>query len=792
MDQKNRAMTGAEAFLQRAERQRLESECLRPLDLRQHAEGPCKQFSYRGRSLWLDATAQRLFLEGLNRNAGVFTVETYESILAHFQAASSELDTHSSQETLPTATPQSLSTDFSIEPERLAHNLVFDLSYFEKRVYDRLKLTLNMRLLWKGEALAAETRDLSMSGLQLRVKLPLEVREGDRLYVDVSPCCEQKLEQPALYYRVVRIRRLLQETLVALQCIETEPKDGLKVIDEYVAQLKQAALDDQQADPEDALLTAQALLAERFYMRSTTLLPFFVFKKRAAGAPLRIIFGNQVNRQALQAFETTSGQYDFSSLVTRKRLKLLKRLALRNSKADTLIAVYRTSWEQSPQVVADLDCKNHKHWRRLLMQHAEEPDFRVFKVVARLARRPVAMRIEEAVRPLAEQDSDLGYKLLLDANALSIVGAMVDVTEMVRGWRPSGLHPQRYAGQPLLQCREDNDILPPPQLIPVRYIQENRSEPRFLKQMRVEMQIAGEFFTGQTQDLSAHGLSVVLHTPRLDLEGGEAVLITLPELESQSTGLARLQGTFREVPATVVGVGSKQPSERRLQLTISDLPAGRRFASAFSNYLAQSQAELQLDSSHAQRAVTSRLYSSIFIESAATLPVFIYRSTDQHWTYRLGLVTSPCPLTDFFEVSDAEYDFSVLGQQGRLEQLMQRVDAQGSGELMLYLYKQRRRDEPSFEIHSLADFEITDEGQRRAFVQRALEHDFHCVKLAASHPEVPPQVEIEQAIDRLMQLSPGKSERLKEDFNQLIAIGDLVDVTGLVEDIWSEADPAVR
>jgi hypothetical protein len=94
-------------------------------------------------------------------------------------------------------------------------------------------------------------------------------------------------------------------------------------------------------------------------------------------------------------------------------------------------------------------------------------------------------------------------------------------------------------------------------------------------------------------------------------------------------------------------------------------------------------------------------------------------------------------------------------------------------------------DAPAFEIRSLADDEVTDTMTRDAFVHQALNHDFRCMRLVVSAPDIPPQVEIEQAIDRLVHLSPGKSERLKAEFSRLVAIGDLVDVTGQVEDSWS-------
>ncbi|MEN8179528.1 MAG: PilZ domain-containing protein [Pseudomonadota bacterium] len=791
MNENDQIPSAAEEFLHRAERQRLESECLRPLDLRPNVNGSCKRFSYRGRSLWLDPTAHQLFLEGLKHNAGVFTVETYESILmqcndaihASDQVLEAELPTDDRTEP---ALINANSTESPIEPKRISHNLAFDLSYFEKRIYDRFKLTLNMRLLWDGQVFPAETRDISISGLQLRLKMPVEVKVGDLVRVDVSPSTERTLEQPKLDYRVVRTRRLLNDTLLALQCVETEPKDSLIVIASHIASSDEAAII-QQADPEDTLLTAQALLSERFYMRSTTILPFFLFKDRDADSPPLIIFSNQVNQQPLQAFEISPGQYNFRSLITPKRIKLLQRLAARDSKADTLIAVHRSPHDKTPQVRADLECKNHKHWCRLLMKYTDQPEFRVFKVVARTARRPVAMRIEEAVGPLAEQGEDFVRKLLLDANALSIVGALIDVTEQIREWSLVACSSAQSSYEDPIICEDDQQPLSTPQLVPIRYIQENRSETRFLGRMRVDIRVEDRTYKVETRDVSAHGLSVIVAEPDIAIESDQTVTITFPELQAQSSGLARIQGTFRNVPAEIVGrLGD---GEQYLRLRIRNTSKGRQFANAFSSYLAEHQSDLRMETSHTLRTATSRLYSSIFVESSSTLPVFIYRRSPKDWTFRLGLVSSPSPLTGFFEVADGEFDFDVLTSNGRLDRLMQDVTESGSGDITIYLSKERRTDSPSFMLHSLADFEITDNASRRSFVRQALEHDFRCVKIVASLPNVPPQAEIEQAIDRLVQLSPGKSERLKSDFENLIAIGDVMDVTGLAEDIWTVEDP---
>ncbi|MES9829926.1 MAG: PilZ domain-containing protein [Candidatus Thiodiazotropha sp.] len=774
-------------FLKRVERQRLDSECLRPLDLRSHVKHPCKRFSYRGRSLWLDPKAHQLFLDGLKKNAGVFTVETYESILRQVagevtkSAQVINAGNRGSDTAGPETIPIALSSNAFVS-DRAVNNLAIDLSYFEKRVYDRFKISLNMDVIWNGQIYEAETRDISQSGLQLRVKTPIDISESDLVRVDVMPSVGRQLDHPELDYRVVRIRRLLNDTLLALQCIENDAKDGLTVISDHIKTSTKKSLAEQ-TDPEDAMLTAQALLAERFYMRSTTILPFFIFECQDGESPLRIVFGNQVNQRSLNAFGNSQGNYDFTSLVTPKRIKLLTRVALRDSKADTLMAVYRSPEHAEPQVIADLECKNHKHWCRLLTRYSDQPGFRVFKIVARVARRPVEMRIEDALEPLPDQSDKFVRKLLMDAIALSIVGAMIDVTEQVRNWRHDDSFDRNPYEEPVIYG-DDQQSHEPPQMVPIHYIQENRSEDRFLGQMQVEVDIAGRLYLGRTRDVSAHGLSVEIADSNLALVSERKASITFPKLEARSSSLARIKGTFRNVPAEIVG--GPADGERLLRLKISDVGKGRQFSNAFSGFLAKRQSGLLLETSHSLRAATSRLYSSIFIESSSTLPVFIYCRSQNDWTFRLGITASPSPLVSYFEVADGEFDFSVLAMNGRLQRIMAEVIEQGSAEIILYLSKERRGSRPEFEIESLAEFEIGDETQRNEFVHHAMNHDFRCVKIVVNHPDVPPKAEVEQAIDRLVQLSPGRCERLKVDFDNLIAIGDVIDITGLVEGAWNE------
>jgi hypothetical protein len=298
--------------------------------------------------------------------------------------------------------------------------------------------------------------------------------------------------------------------------------------------------------------------------------------------------------------------------------------------------------------------------------------------------------------------------------------------------------------------------------------------------MEVEVVIAGLYYQGFTRDVSAHGLSVELKDPYVAFIHHREATLTFPKLETYTTSRLRNMQTFRNIPAEIVAKSIE--GEQVLRFRISDIEKGRRFSSAFLDILSKSDPSLCRDYSHILRAATSRLYSSIFIESTSTLPIFIYHSDNKDWSFRIGLTNSPAPLIDYFEVADGIYDFSALTNQNRLKQLMREVTDNGISELIIYLSKERCDNAPKYKIRSITDFEVTNVTIRNNFIRYALDKEFRCLKIAANLPMTPPKEEIDQAVDRLGQLSHTKCERLKSEFDHLIAIGDVIDITGLVEE----------
>lgn len=791
-----------ETFLQRVERQRLERECFLTLDMRATADEVCKRYVYRGRTLWLDSTSRKLFEAGLMQHAGLFTVGTYETILANGR----QTDSHDPDASAYTDGPDSVTvakeeirlqeagtTEGNALGARGIQGTTIELGYFEKRHHRRIKHTMPVLLLLGETIIPAETRDISSSGLQIRTKTPVQLNQGDEVQIKISPVVAgRKATFPAVDYRIVRVKTLLSQTNLALACAEQNSNEALDFLQHIVDKRHGPDVTSQELDTEDAFLTSQALLAERFYMRSTSMIPFFLFKAPSKAGPLKTILGNKNNEETLKAFEVAPGKYDFSQLATRKRIRLLLELAHHENQGEYLLAVFKPDTHATPCVVSNLDFKYARDWHAYIASHIEEPSFRVFKLLARQAYRPDASRIHSDLDSLASQSNELADEFLNKTQHLICAGSLVDITTQALTWDEHDFLSDKTRDPLKSPSNEPDDpLLPSPELYPIRYFDEHRREHRFLGQIRVDIAVSGRVFSGHTKDISVHGLAVISDDNTIPVTTGSRLHISFPVLEARSHVINRIRASFRDVPFQLVAI--ERRNETLLRLKLSTDKRGNQFAGTFSRYIERRKSKLPLELSHILRPAAFRFYSSVYIESASSIPVFLtYHSTKQQYVIKVGVVDAPSPLLHFFEVVDGEFDFGAFQDNTRLSSLLRDIEKTGKSEIVLYLYKEKIPGLPRFTINVASEDELISPEQRAEYLEKASRHDFRCVKLIANKPQIPPSLEIEQAINHLQNLSKTKSVHLRSDFMDLIAIGDIVDITGQVTGIQTLTLNAAR
>lgn len=768
-------LTTSSSFLQRAEQQRLDRECFCLLDLRKLANDFCRRYSYRGRTLWLDASARQTFLEGLKQNGGTFTVGTYEAILEAYPPPSPKGPLRQEYH-------QNSIFEISLKNRRPprpdgTHNSVFELGYFEKRVDKRVRHVTPVLLLAGGKVIPAETRDISFRGLQIRAKTAIQIQPGEAIKVKIAPTAAGGEKLAEAVYRVVRVKPLLSEVIVSLLSDEPRSNETLQYFRHIVSTEAGTAFTSSNLDLEDSLLTSHSALAERCYMRASTIIPLFLFKTSSEQAPLKIVFSNHNNAITLRAFETSPGHHDLSALARHTFIRTLVSLANRDSQSDMLLAVQRSRDGNLPLAFTQNEFKESGSWYGYLAQHIDDQDFYVFKVLARFVQNPALHRILSDLDQLATQSTDLAEKLLKEAENLYIAGSLIDVTEQVRGWELQRLNleadsPQFQPPQP-----ENDEHLPAPEVWPVRYIEENRSENRFTGQMRLILQHREVRYGARSRDLSTRGLSAYSDDPDIPIAKGAKVLVSFPALKKNSGPIERLRSGFGEIPYEVVGITRGTPTLIRMKQSSDE--QGTRLARILSGFIDQRRAKLPVELSHVYRSAASRLYSSHFIQSSGTIPFFVSRQKDgQKFGTKVGIVQSPSYLSQFFEVADEEHDFTVLMEALDLGSLITRAEQEGSAEASLFLYKTRIPGTQRFRIVALDPPKSRNRHLETSFVNSLGNPDFRYVKLVVARPQLPPKIELDQAVNRLQSAPKAKVEHLISEFTELAAVGDIVDVTG--------------
>lgn len=768
-----------DAFLMRNESLRARQEWPSTLDMRQYVSEPCKRYRYRRRLFWLDADSRKLFLESLKRENGIFTVASHTEILVEALAKEGQALVPSAASVR--AAPASLVAKQGIRDTPIRQlNQVLRLGYYENRRDERIKYSTRVQLIGDGPIAWGHTRDISKTGIQVRTSTPLRVRAGDVIQVRFPDLA--KIENGLAPYRVLHIAQQLKDFLVSLRF--EEDRSGLTntVLNGVLDQRRDNDDDHFGVDSEDAALTAESLFAERHYMCSSALIPFFLAREWPQGKQMTVAFYNEANQESLFAFKTENGGNALAEAINRRHLGHLMRLATTDGLAPALLAVWRSSDGGDLATLMDLSCRTDKQWYASLARHGRADDFRVFRVIVRRVRRPSRRRLARELEPLAAKSPADADQLLRDGERLVAVGGLVDVTAEIRTWN---LTP--YESVPTTKtCRDVEDsnckIMSKPELLPIQYTERMRSHDRYLFRLHVTLEIQGKFIEAITTDVSLTGMSVLLPKDTLPVTLGGPVRVTFSGLVAKAALLDRLRKSLEAVPFQVVSADCGSKTLLRVRLVDPDRQKG--FTRALSALLRKQRSMLEVDVSHSVQAATTRLYSAYFIEASAAIPMFFFPSKADSTPFaKVGLTRQPSHLAAFFEIADGRFDFSAITAPVCTSYLWNEMQQRGRGEVILYLIKERLPDQPRYRISAVADFDFADRAERGEFLRDAVGKDFRIVKIVMSPPRSPSPPDLAQIIKRLEQISAPRAARLREKYENLVAVGDLLDITTNFEEM---------
>lgn len=400
----------AQEFLERVQQGYLRRECIQEIDLRPPNNGTCRRYRWRNLILWLDDAAHKRFREGLERDQGFLTNSTYEHVL----------NGHLSCGGLPPAWAERLVDS----PQGPSREDVICFGEVEKRSGPRIKRVVRTLLVTPERVFPARTRDVSASGIQVRVGTNCSLDYGDVVSVSFP---EWDVGKTRSHCRVVARRRVRDEIRLSLRCEDTST--GLsRLLEEY----DEVASFSQSVESRRISREAFAYVIADLCAASTRLIPFLLVRNDAGGAGVDHVIGTERNRDLLAAFEIRPGRYDLSGLVMPRLLDQFSRLAAMGGQASLLIACYRLDRGHRVGVLSDLYFSRESHWHAFLATHRSEAQFRVFQLLVNPENSRSIWQAYADAGLCGNAESESPITRVLSRTLAQC--ALVDITDEVRGW----------------------------------------------------------------------------------------------------------------------------------------------------------------------------------------------------------------------------------------------------------------------------------------------------------------------------------------------------------------------
>ncbi len=770
-------------FLDRMSIRRRKQECVMNLDLRGKVPYDCKPVNYRDRQFWLDDISSETFTQGLKDNNGVFTVGMFEDMLnaphtfrgmqtrkeaeqaqrkAQAQSAESTVDQTEASDDL-----QSFRTD-SEAPE------IIPLGYFERRHQARVQHVIETLVTGDQQTIPLKTRDLSSQGIQVCARHPLPFVSGEQVLVDfpsLNPEYGEVLMQVS--YRVLRIEQHHEEYRMSLICGEGQ-QAAQTALDNFVDSVISGA-GRRKLDTQDRRITATSMMTELHYILSSSTVPIFICSDPEAGNAIKLcaVGSNENNREKLKLFSLVNHEHVFAHLSDPERIRRLHEQAQESGQTDPLMAVYRENHDLPPQILFDFELADIRAWKQFVNDYsASHKQFNVFKVVLRPVSMPESMKILHRLERLSEKSTEHAEDVIRLARNIVSMGVLVDVSREVLQWSNDGTPADNQVANEYIKIIKsiEEKTGPEPRIIRFGYI-EHRHEDRYIVALEAELGIKDSTYTGSTHDISINGMSIKLQQAiPAGLNRGDIVRIGLPALAKRTR-----TPDLMKIPYEVCGM--EKGSGNLISLKRLDT-AGRAYADFFKDLIKRNRQRIQIDMEDTVNAGVSRLFASLAVENSATIPLLVYKDLEEMITYtRIALPDHRSTFVQFFETAPKHYDFSPLNVSRRLAELSTHLRKGEDAVMTVYMFKKPDRNQHQFEILSATDSEFESDSDRKQFFDEAMQHDHCAVKIRVDKALTPERIEVNATIERLYECSPHQTNKLLQEFNQLYAVGDVIDVT---------------
>lgn len=531
-------------FLIKMELKRLAQPCNRLIDLRGNVVGEVIEYEYKGQTHYLDEIAKNIFEEQLEK-FGQYTLGGYEAVLG---AENNHRVMHKNEQRQRIAEKQQTqsSSPSSSVPSSEKHTSSGTCIHFTNygfRKEERMNFAVEIELQFGlGDVLKAQSSDLSVNGLKVKVPSVKKVIEGQKLTVYLTGLqkeFELGLSNGLQYevvgldsinsgYRYVRMKRIFDEDTAAF--------------DEFLSHFINGNKNRYKLNIENTLEAVKIKGYEQFYLPRITSLPVYIREINGRLLPTMSL-ATENNRANLGYFSDENKNLIFQQILTEKRLKMLR--AQQTENMETILFCFTHArggrlyfyTATAEELEVDSKLKN-----TFIGFGSQKPSWKVFKLQLKNVSEHdahIQLTIPEAaneqIKKLNRPPSPKVQGLLKNLRYMALFTPLSkngqnDEYSQHYQYDKSEINTLSQFGHPKLKRYINIEVET------IDYIN-LRAEERYLYKSPVEMEQPdneSEPIMAHTRDISNSGLQLVLDTP-CSYNKGDIVVLGLPELQKLSS-----------------------------------------------------------------------------------------------------------------------------------------------------------------------------------------------------------------------------------------------------------------
>ena len=617
--------------------------------MRGRVSEPCSRYLFNDRIHYLDDRSLSIYQEGVKRYHGVFTVETFESVVnaPHTLGRVNQNDpsqpvSGSSSASVPQPDNELRGTLPATADAAIDDPDVIPFGYFKERSEPRLQMICETEVRIHGAQIKGVTRDMSVSGAQLFIEDNVSVQTGDEISVSFMGLQREADGVDVYDIAYIVVGQDFQDDGTLLRLQRTEPGKWSQ-FDKFIESLLKRRDPDARLDIEDDFQSALAWYYERLYAENSSFIPVFAGKDDSGDLMVQSVALTRGNQFLTRFFCTSTDNYNFTPLCLPHCLQTLQ------AGKPVLIAMYRHQGDsdrsQRIHSAASNEFSSDRDFLGFVRHVLSYPQHCIVKVIP--GSEPLqslsTAKINLLSSKLRSLSSEQASMLDRQIDGLQMVAYMADMT----GWAgqlsddESLQCPQQQpvwvgSEQRVLSSGEVCNRLEAdwrslnPELIRFGYA-ERRREHRYLARTAVTVQIQDTAIDGMTQDLSWHGMRILLPA-EVEVKQGSMIKVGLTTMQEKRGAI-----DLMNIPYRVAGFRYDKDGT----LLMLERITGNRDSAMdefFAELIARNRHKLPVDTGDVVHATTASLFEAIQSANTPALVFFLGMDREQGATMQyLGL-----------------------------------------------------------------------------------------------------------------------------------------------------------